>query len=686
MAKECKDAQTQKGRAPPAARRPSVANSRRSDSMGDVDSDVDLDFLPDGGSEYPGPQTFGVTSTAAATPSADMAILQQPLHLAILQHSNQNSEPKANGPFVPSSATLPFHHGALSRAFVNTIGKLGRWKRVLNARNSAQVPNPAASDVSPFDLEPNATGDLLTVRGGVEQYLKMIETQTPKSPSTGASTSSNFSMSLPSTPSKEASVPLPVSENSSAIEINVSEPLHVVSEESEEDFDSQSVSIKDEDGSVATSQRSFSPVSYDSDFSRRQTFESSDESEPYTRRPGIWDNDIISIDDLDLSDVSSGEEEDEAEPEVPPGLRRVPRKLPLRRDFEFVRRSLESLSSIEERVRDSVASAASSSVASGSPEPELGPGIQQWQVNALADSLSDDEETGDVDAALRNLEGRISHAKQVVKQSKVDTWIKSIRDRMVTGNYGDERSRFPVDDEDNDGKGADEFGVLDDSSSISSRLDGASNQDVASSSPLSSPKSQIDTPLANHHVNGSRSGPASPVMTADAKPSIEDAVPLEILQSRVPSRPTTFGASIVSPSASNFNSIMKSSQSVFVGSKLHRSQFLGYRAGTLAEHFATIERELFMGLKFEELVVDDWMRSVEEANVYDWAQFLKDRARYKAEARGGAKTSALVAFRGRFNLCANFIVSEIVLTHPSERAVIVGKFIRVAWVSLLPIP
>jgi len=81
----------------------------------------------------------------------------------------------------------------------------------------------------------------------------------------------------------------------------------------------------------------------------------------------------------------------------------------------------------------------------------------------------------------------------------------------------------------------------------------------------------------------------------------------------------------------------------------------------------------------EELVVSDWMQSVEEANVLDWAQFLKDRARYKAEARGGPKTSALVTFRGRFNLCANFVISEVILTHPTERPVIVGKFIRIAW-------
>jgi GDP/GTP exchange factor required for growth at low temperature len=81
-------------------------------------------------------------------------------------------------------------------------------------------------------------------------------------------------------------------------------------------------------------------------------------------------------------------------------------------------------------------------------------------------------------------------------------------------------------------------------------------------------------------------------------------------------------------------------------------------------------------------VVDDWRNSVEESNILDWAQYLKDRARYKAEGRVTPKTSALVAFRGRFNLFAKFVASEIVLTPPNERLNLVSKFIRVAWVRL----
>lgn len=88
-----------------------------------------------------------------------------------------------------------------------------------------------------------------------------------------------------------------------------------------------------------------------------------------------------------------------------------------------------------------------------------------------------------------------------------------------------------------------------------------------------------------------------------------------------------------------------------------------------------------MGVKFEELVLDDWA-GTEEIDILDWTVYLKDRARFKAEHRFPEKTSALAGVRARFNLTANFVISEIILTQPSERPMIVGKFVRIAWVSV----
>ena len=181
---------------------------------------MDLDFLPDSGVALAShPQQFGTPGKGSGmtqTPAADAAILQQPLHLAILSHTQPteltSSSSSAtlrphNVVFIPSPSTLPFHHKPLSRAFVNTIGRLGRWERVLNPRNTMgvggtsqlQVARADPLDIPPFNLESNATGDLLIIRGGVEQNLKMIDQQSTINPplaSSLASTSSIHSSSV----------------------------------------------------------------------------------------------------------------------------------------------------------------------------------------------------------------------------------------------------------------------------------------------------------------------------------------------------------------------------------------------------------------------------------------------------------------------------------------------------------
>ena len=69
-----------------------------------------------------------------------------------------------------------------------------------------------------------------------------------------------------------------------------------------------------------------------------------------------------------------------------------------------------------------------------------------------------------MEMALNKLEGRINQTQQMQKQSKVDMWVKSIRERMANGLYGDNKLRFPVDNSDEDeGSGknkADEFGIV----------------------------------------------------------------------------------------------------------------------------------------------------------------------------------------------------------------------------------
>ena len=167
----------------------------------------------------------------------------------------------------------------------------------------------------------------------------------------------------------------------------------------------------------------------------------------------------------------------------------------------------------------------------------------------------------------------------------------------------------------------------------------------------------VSTPIPTQTTHVIPPGPTVPTSNSgsptrsDAKPAPEDAVPLEILQSRVPSRPSTASSQKAHVSRFTFTD----------AARIYRSWVLGIRTAILANHFAMIDRDIFMGVKFEELVLDDWMRC-EEVHVLDWLEFENDRARWKAESRFADKTIALVGIRGRFNIMANFVISEIVLT------------------------
>lgn len=583
-------------------------------------------------------------------------------------------------PQVTPPIALP--QGALSRAFVKTIGRLGRWKRVLNSRQAVDTGIAVPADVSVFDLELSADSDLLTVRGGVEQYLKMIEPP-PRTP-----VHSGANAEVEQRPSLEAASLPPQHQDDQSTQrksvISSQLPPSVETIEEEDGTDTAVMSDRhlslpqsrvstrtqgtESFGSVLTSSR-VNPVV----------------AQVQAQRP--WRFDVVSVDDLDLSDTSS---EGHAEgPPAPPGLRRVPRKLPLRREFEFVRRSGQSVSSMGIRSRDSIASENSIMTSGGGA---LGAGIQQWQVNAIVDSLSDNDEDGGVEDALRRLEGQINPQRRKEKALKVDGWVRAIQERMVTGDFGDEPPRFGQDDDE------EEYCVIDQHETGSvrqsvqmnrssmpappSRLSVSGNRDdyfcSASSGSSTGP---VVTPCSEPSA-----GSSDPTSLPKSRPALEDVVPFEILQSRVSCRPSATHDPPLSPPSHGpqVTSPLTSPQKLLApaGRKSHRSWILNVKADTLVHHFSMIDRELFLGVKPEELILDNWM-SCEEVDVLDWAQYLKDRAQWKAQSRFDQKTSALAAVRGRFNLMANFVISEIILTPPTERHTVASKFIRIAIVSVV---
>ncbi|KAJ7454913.1 hypothetical protein B0H11DRAFT_1875011 [Mycena galericulata] len=695
VAKDCKRVHTRAPPKPKAPRPTSVkvvpesqghvlgehfAAATRKAPVEEEDSDVDLDFLPQESALAVPPSDFtggdlanahlstvhlGSSTRASSMPLSSISILERTDHLSV--------ETNPITPFVQSPATLPIHHSALSRAFVKTIGRLGRWKRVLNHRSTGvRTPLGACVDADAIDLELTVGRDLLSVNGGVEQYLKMIERAAPAAASSG-SASSALSATV-SGPSAAPTTAAPRNDPSPTPPVATVSPPSPPAEAPPEYTDAVPVApvpdvpaaepIPTVEAESVTPNR---PESIDRPSSFRS---SSTDSFGVPIAPGLatfpggaqsqWQFEVMSIDELDLSDNSSDEHADG--PSAPPGLglRQPVRRLPLRREFEFVRRS-DSVSSMGLR------SAHSSAVSSTSDAPIAGGNIQQWQMNALVDSLSDDEERGDVEAALHRLEGQINPEKQQEKASKVDVWMRTMRERFLNGDYDDNEERQFSDDE----EGYEEPSSIDDPDA-----DADEPHDITIVEPEAGAVLEV-TPIMSqsaHQLGGPPGLGSVPRPADDAKPAPEDAVPLEILQSRMTA------AEIAPPPVP----ISRPPASKFVpgeAARFPRSFIFGHRAQVLAGHFAMIDRELFMGVKFEE-VLDDWM-SYEDVEVLDWGQFLKDRARWKLDPEWADKISALGAVRARFSLMTKFVVSEIVSSQPNERPALVAKFIRIAWNSYL---
>lgn len=168
-------------------------------------------------------------------------------------------------------------------------------------------------------------------------------------------------------------------------------------------------------------------------------------------------------------------------------------------------------------------------------------------MNAIVDSLSDEEETGDVNAALRRLEGWINTAEVVVKQSKIDGWVRLIHGRLAAGDYGDEPALYPMSDPEleTEDYGEARHSVASTGSRVddmprSSRYDSESSN--ASSVPIEISGSEMDfdismlieagrdviTPAADKttHLSRARRRSYRRRSTSDAKWSIEDFLPI----------------------------------------------------------------------------------------------------------------------------------------------------------------
>lgn len=235
---------------------------------------------------------------------------------------------------------------------------------------------------------------------------------------------------------------------------------------------------------------------------------------------------------------------------------------------------------------------------------------------------SDDEEPGDVEAALRRLEGFIDQDKQKEKARKVEAMWQRSRAQLDAKEEAEE-------------KAADR-----NSAPLAARPD-QSNQEsikeVLSSDPPTlnrKAKTQTATPFSSSFKLAAKNTPAAPV--------------LRLLPPAAP---------------------------------VHRSFLLNYRSEVIAQQFCLIESELFKAVTWQELVSDQWKTRHYSGQVLDWESFYQASVRRKAEASDATgQMSNVEAIVARFNLTCNWVASEVVLTrHVDDRAAVICKLIRIAW-------
>ncbi|EJU00241.1 ras GEF [Dacryopinax primogenitus] len=362
---------------------------------------------------------------------------------------------------------------------------------------------------------------------------------------------------------------------------------------------------------------------------------------------------VVALDDWDSDlDVDSS---DENEAPVHRQPKRLPRRLPLRREMDERPISTASVSSLGIRSyddRDSVISATFPGIRER--ERELGPRnvllegpLAIWQLDLIGAYLESDEEEGEVGdaaAALAKLEGQIDESRQAQRWKRAGEFIEEaavIAQGMLDEKLAKDRASIEC----------------------SSMGSAPSARNTISVTPANSEKAV-------------RLPPASAAPARPHASSIGSVSPLPV---------------IPPPPSYKMD---------------HVSLILMHGSTELAEAFCLIDCEMMLAIRFEEILHLEWYGRIQtEPDVLDWVSFIKNRAvvRYELQqkhrkmrnqrhsatspdqptmriAEGSIrKLSDIAAIKARFNLMVHWIAHEILLTHPTRRVELVNKLIRIAY-------
>ncbi|BGP43229.1 Guanine nucleotide exchange factor lte1 [Rhodotorula kratochvilovae] len=316
--------------------------------------------------------------------------------------------------------------------------------------------------------------------------------------------------------------------------------------------------------------------------------------------------------------------------------------------------------------------------------------IPNFVLDGLVDSDEDDE-PGDVEAALRRLEGLVDERRESEKKRKVE------RQMEKSSRLDEERrgalERLEKEAEALDGEWADARRM-----SLASTPEEPEEQPVPLSA-LAAP----DAPAREAIVVAPASAVVEPATdkTLPTSPPPLIAQPVAAPPPQTPPHPARQSTLAVSlsppafrkPSISRIFGAVPRPLSTRPGIPAslappppsHRSFVLYCRTEVLAAQFTLIERDMLRMLSYQELVSGSWRDRIGadgETDVLDWEAYVKERRRRDLEAkeRGEQTRSAVQDVIARFNLTANWVCSEILLTADlNERAMLIAKFIRLAF-------
>lgn len=575
--------------------------------------------------------------------------------------------PQLHSPSSNPNFPLPNSQNPISRSVTSALGTFGRFRRMLGNRTNHAPASTFGTRASSeaFDeveFEENATGDLLWVKGGLERYLAFYDINEDKDHAVGLQ-------------STEEEAPLQVEKVVGGLGIMTTFELE------KEDY----VAINKP--SFIPAFKPYPPKSILSRVSHGGPPKLSLPPTPYGA--GDHASDIfflqprptsarIELDDVDLSD------EDDDVVEVKRTLKRLPGAQNLRQAITrqnlvqsgVSRYSFDSVSSYgSPHGRSSLLSRGSMVDSEGGDLPE---GVQVVPNFVLEGIDSDDEEPGDVEAALRRLEGIVDDGKEAAKAQKVAMQMEKSRQLEIL-----KMSLVSVED---DASNTPQLDPLSDRASI-----GPLSKSITSSLTQSTIASLPSVPESDDYPRQPEDQPKreavvleGPVSLIPPDRQISEAESL----SPAPRRPISSTQVAVprKPSFSKLFSITSRPASARPSPGLapptHRSFLLTCRTEVLAQQFCLIERDMLRVLGWQELVGGTWSDRSNVKQVVDWELYLKERRieGLKARQNGDRSGSGVEAVIARFNLTANWVCSEIVLTAGIEdRVALVSKFIRLAF-------